>query len=97
MDENTLTIILIEPQLGQNIGAVARAMLNFGLTDLRIVNPRDGWPNPEALPSLQLLIMSEKVFFAFEVSFIFILSLLTLIYQKIPKLFLYLVKITLIL
>ncbi|HUX79661.1 MAG TPA: RNA methyltransferase [Alphaproteobacteria bacterium] len=50
MDENTLTIILVEPQLGQNIGAVARAMLNFGLTDLRLVNPRDGWPNPEAIP-----------------------------------------------
>ncbi|MBS0272234.1 MAG: RNA methyltransferase [Proteobacteria bacterium] len=50
MDENTLTIILVEPQLGQNIGSVARAMLNFGLTDLRIVRPRDGWPNPEALP-----------------------------------------------
>ena len=50
MDENTLTIILVEPQLGQNIGAVARAMLNFGLTDLRLVKPRDGWPNPEALP-----------------------------------------------
>jgi tRNA/rRNA methyltransferase len=49
VDGNTLTIILIEPQLGQNIGAAARAMLNFGLTDLRLVNPRDGWPNPEAI------------------------------------------------
>jgi tRNA/rRNA methyltransferase len=47
--ENTLTIILVDPQLGQNIGAVARAMLNFGLKDLRIVNPRDGWPNSEAI------------------------------------------------
>jgi tRNA/rRNA methyltransferase len=50
VDENTLVIILVEPQLGQNIGAVARAMLNFGLTDLRLVRPRDGWPNPEAIP-----------------------------------------------
>jgi tRNA/rRNA methyltransferase len=50
VDENSLTIILVEPQLGQNIGAVARAMLNFGLTDLRLVRPRDGWPNPEAFP-----------------------------------------------
>ncbi len=50
MAEKSLTIILIEPQLGQNIGAVARVMLNFGLTDLRIVNPRDGWPNPDAYP-----------------------------------------------
>jgi tRNA/rRNA methyltransferase len=48
--DNSLTIILVEPQLGQNIGAVARAMLNFGLTDLRLVRPRDGWPNPEAIP-----------------------------------------------
>lgn len=41
-------IILIEPQMGENIGAAARAMLNCGLTDLRIVNPRDGWPNERA-------------------------------------------------
>lgn len=41
-------IILSAPQLGENIGACARAMANFGLTDLRIVNPRDGWPNPRA-------------------------------------------------
>lgn len=42
-------IILVEPQLGENIGAVARAMLNFGLTELRLVRPRDGWPNPTAV------------------------------------------------
>ena len=36
-------VILVQPQLGENIGMVARAMLNFGLTDLRLVNPRDGW------------------------------------------------------
>lgn len=42
-------IILIEPQLGENIGAVARAMLNCGLKDLRLVNPRDGWPNGKAV------------------------------------------------
>lgn len=41
-------IILSAPQLGENIGACARAMANFALTDLRIVNPRDGWPNPRA-------------------------------------------------
>ena len=41
-------IILVAPQLGENIGATARAMLNFGIDDLRIVNPRDGWPNPKA-------------------------------------------------
>ncbi len=42
-------IILVEPQLGENIGAAARAMLNFGLTEMRVVNPRDGWPNHQAL------------------------------------------------
>jgi tRNA/rRNA methyltransferase len=42
-------IILVEPQLGQNIGTAARAMANFGLTELRLVNPRDGWPNEEAI------------------------------------------------
>jgi tRNA/rRNA methyltransferase len=44
-------IILVRPQLGENIGKAARAMLNFGLTDMRIVAPRDGWPNPDAVPS----------------------------------------------
>jgi len=42
-------IILVRPQLGENIGAAARAMLNCGLTDLRLVAPRDGWPNPQAV------------------------------------------------
>jgi tRNA/rRNA methyltransferase len=42
-------IILVEPQLGENIGAAARAMANFGLTDLRLVAPRDGWPNEKAI------------------------------------------------
>lgn len=44
-------IVLVRPQLGQNIGTAARAMLNFGLTDLRLVTPRDGWPNPAAGPA----------------------------------------------
>src|SRR3954464_13281100 len=41
-------VILVEPQLGENIGMAARAMGNFALTRLRIVNPRDGWPNVSA-------------------------------------------------
>jgi tRNA/rRNA methyltransferase len=41
-------IILVEPQLGENIGMVARAMANFGLAELRLVQPRDGWPNERA-------------------------------------------------
>ena len=44
-------VILVRPQLGENIGKAARAMLNFGLTDLRLVAPRDGWPNPAAGPA----------------------------------------------
>lgn len=41
-------IILVEPQLGENIGMVARAMANFGLSEMRLVNPRDGWPSESA-------------------------------------------------
>jgi tRNA/rRNA methyltransferase len=41
-------VILSHPQLGENIGAAARAMKNFGLDDLRLVNPTAGWPNPKA-------------------------------------------------
>ena len=44
-------IVLVRPQLGENIGTAARAMLNFGLTEMRLVSPRDGWPNPDAGPS----------------------------------------------
>ncbi|UVO50959.1 GIY-YIG nuclease family protein [Sphingomonas sp. SUN019] len=44
-------IVLVRPQLAQNIGKAARAMLNFGLVDLRLVAPRDGWPNPLAGPA----------------------------------------------
>lgn len=43
------SVILVRPQMGENIGAAARAMMNFGLSDLRIVAPRDGWPNAKAL------------------------------------------------
>ena len=41
-------VVLVEPQLGENIGAVARAMANFGLSRLRLVKPVQGWPNPKA-------------------------------------------------
>src|SRR6185437_3868678 len=41
-------IILVEPQLGENIGTTARAMFNCGLTELRLVKPRDGWPSAKA-------------------------------------------------
>jgi len=42
-------IILVEPQLGENIGTAARAMMNCGLADLRLVRPRDGWPSDKAI------------------------------------------------
>jgi tRNA/rRNA methyltransferase len=42
-------IILVEPQLGENIGTAARAMMNCALGDLRLVQPRDGWPSPKAV------------------------------------------------
>lgn len=43
--------VLVNPQLGENIGTAARAMANFGLHELRLVDPRDGWPNEKALTS----------------------------------------------
>jgi tRNA/rRNA methyltransferase len=43
-----ISIILVKPQMGENIGATARIMKNFGIQDLRIVSPRDGWPNKKA-------------------------------------------------
>ena len=41
--------VLVRPQMGENIGSAARAMWNFGLDQMRIVNPRDGWPNQKAI------------------------------------------------
>jgi len=58
-------IVLVRPQLAQNIGKAARAMLNFGLTDLRLVSPRDGWPNPDAGPAASgadIVIANARVF-----------------------------------
>ena len=49
LQERQPIIILVRPQMGENIGATARAMLNCGLTKLRLVDPRDGWPNPAAV------------------------------------------------
>jgi tRNA/rRNA methyltransferase len=48
VDPASPAIILVEPQLGENIGAAARAMANFALGDLRLVTPRDKWPNSKA-------------------------------------------------
>lgn len=48
MPKNSPAIILVNPQMGENIGASARAMTNFSLSDLRLINPRDGWPSKAA-------------------------------------------------
>ncbi len=45
----TPAFILVRPQMGENIGGAARAMWNFGLDRMRLVAPRDGWPNPKAV------------------------------------------------
>ena len=57
---NSPAIILVEPQLGENIGFSARAMLNFDINNLRIVNPREGWPNKKAISTSAGAIDSKK-------------------------------------
>ena len=49
VEKGAPAVVLVRTQLGENIGAAARAMLNCGLSDLRLVQPRDGWPNVKAL------------------------------------------------
>lgn len=76
MTLNKPAIILVDPQMGENIGAAARAMLNCGLTDLRIVRPRDGWPNPaadamsagalERMPPVQVFETTEAALSGFQ-------------------------------
>lgn len=71
MPENNsaLSIILVQPQMGENIGAAARILSNFGLRDLRIVAPRDGWPNPKAeetARNAKFIIDEAKVFPTFQ-------------------------------
>ena len=65
MSSDKPVIVLVRPQLGQNIGKAARAMLNFGLTEMRLVAPRDGWPNPNAGPAASgadVVLEQAKVF-----------------------------------
>ena len=78
----TPIVILVRPQMGENIGAAARAMMNCGLLDLRLVSPRDGWPNPTTLPMAAggaPIIANAKVFktvaeAAHDVTMLFALS-----------------------
>ena len=63
------TIILVAPQLGENIGTAARAMFNCGLTELRLVTPRDGWPNKKATAAASgadLVLEKARVFDSVE-------------------------------
>lgn len=65
MAEANPVIVLVRPQLGENIGKAARAMLNFGLSEMRLVSPRDGWPNPSAGPAAagaDLVLNGARVF-----------------------------------
>lgn len=65
IEVGSFSIVLVAPQMGENIGAVARAMKNFDIYDLRIVDPRDGWPNEKAI-SMSVgafdLIANAKIF-----------------------------------
>src|SRR5688572_1339647 len=75
----TPAVILCEPQLGENIGTAARAMANFGLWDLRLVRPRDGWPNEKAVATASRadhVINNVRVFETLEEA----ISDLTLVY-----------------
>ena len=49
MSLKNISIVLVKPQIGENIGATARAMKNFGLSNLSIVSPKEKWPNTKAI------------------------------------------------
>jgi len=69
LKKNNPTIILVRPQLSENIGMTARAMDNFGLSKLSIVNPRDGWPSKKAYDSSKHgkhIIKNAKIFNSLE-------------------------------
>ncbi|MBR72289.1 MAG: rRNA methyltransferase [Rhodospirillaceae bacterium] len=65
LNHNSPVVVLCRPQLGENIGTAARAMLNCGVINLRLVSPRDGWPNPKALSACSgadSIIAETKIF-----------------------------------
>ena len=71
MSIKNLHFILVRPQLGENIGSVARAIKNFNITKLRIVNPRCGWPNQKALVTsvgAKDILKSTKIYHSLEKS-----------------------------
>ena len=71
MSLNNIYFILVRPQLGENIGSVARAIKNFNITKLRIVNPRCSWPNQKALVTsvgAKDVLKSSKIYNSMEKS-----------------------------
>ena len=65
MSYKNIYFILVRPQLGENIGATARALKNFKLSKLRIVNPRSGWPNQKAIATsvgAKNILQSSKIY-----------------------------------
>ena len=71
MSLNNIYFILVRPQIGENIGSVARAIENFNIKYLRIVNPRCNWPNPRALATsvgAKDILKSTKIYYSVEKS-----------------------------
>ena len=71
MSLKNVYFILIRPQIGENVGSVARALKNFNLSKLRIVNPRCNWPNKKALATsvgAKDILKSTKVYNSIEKS-----------------------------
>ena len=71
MSLNNIYFILVRPQIGENIGSVARAIKNFNIKYLRIVNPRCNWPNPRALATsvgAKDILKSTKIYYSVEKS-----------------------------
>ena len=71
MSLKNIHFILVRPQLGENIGSVARAMKNFGITNLRIINPKCSWPNDKAIATsvgAKDILESSKIFSSIEKS-----------------------------
>ena len=68
MSLNNIHFILVRPQMGENIGSVARAIKNFNIKYLRIVNPRCNWPNQKALATsvgAKDILKSAKIYNSF--------------------------------
>ena len=71
MDLKNIYFILVRPQMGENIGSVARAIKNFNIKHLRIVNPRCNWPNQKALATsvgAKDVLKSSKIYNSIEKS-----------------------------